>query len=61
MMVKPPDQPTEPLQDGLLAHYLSCAAASDVNIERRIEREPFFIADHLRPAHVKAKRASLSK
>lgn len=29
------------LQDGLLKFYLSCAAASDVNVERRIEREPF--------------------
>jgi hypothetical protein len=29
------------LQDGLLAYYLAQVGASDVNVERRLEREPF--------------------
>jgi hypothetical protein len=29
------------LQDGLLAHYMEQATASDVKVEARIEREPF--------------------
>jgi hypothetical protein len=29
------------MQDGMLAHYLGQAGASDVNVEARIEREPF--------------------
>lgn len=29
------------LQDGMLTHYLQQAGQSDVNVERRIEREPF--------------------
>jgi hypothetical protein len=29
------------LQDGMLAHYQQQAKASDVNVERRLEREPF--------------------
>jgi hypothetical protein len=31
------------LQDGLLLHYLMMAACSDVNVEARIEKEPFFL------------------
>jgi hypothetical protein len=29
------------MQDGMLAHYLGQAGASDANVEARIEREPF--------------------
>ncbi len=29
------------LQDGLLAHYQEQARASDVNVEARLEKEPF--------------------
>jgi hypothetical protein len=29
------------LQDGMLAYYLEQAKASDVNVEARLEREPF--------------------
>lgn len=29
------------MQDGMLAYYLSQAQASDVNVEARIEKEPF--------------------
>jgi len=29
------------LQDGMLAHYQEQAKASDVNVEKRIEREQF--------------------
>lgn len=62
MMVKPILPTGEPVQDGLLAYYLSCAAASDVNVERRIESEPFAIADHLKSTRAKAKlRVSLNK
>jgi hypothetical protein len=36
------------LQDGLLAHYLSQAAASDSNVEPRLDREPFDYREMLR-------------
>lgn len=49
----------EPVQDGLLTHYLACAAASDVNVERRIKSEPFFLADYLRPKQLKEKLSKL--
>jgi hypothetical protein len=29
------------MQDGMLAHYLAQAKAADVNVEARIDREPF--------------------
>jgi hypothetical protein len=29
------------MQDGILAWYLSQAAASDANVEERLDREPF--------------------
>lgn len=32
-----------PLQDGLLAYYLSMASSSDANVQARLEREPFFL------------------
>ena len=32
---------TRDLQDGMLAHYLLQAMASDVNVEARLDREPF--------------------
>lgn len=32
---------TGDLQDGMLAYYLSQAQASDVNVEARLDREPF--------------------
>ncbi len=36
------------LQDGLLAHYQAQARASDVNVEARLEKEPFDWRDYLR-------------
>ncbi len=36
------------LQDGMLAHYLSQAGASDVNVEKRLAREPFDYREMLR-------------
>jgi hypothetical protein len=29
------------MQDGILAHYLGQAGASDANVEARLEKEPF--------------------
>lgn len=33
------------LQDGMLAHYIEQAKASDANVEARLEREPFDYRD----------------
>ena len=41
------------LQDGMLAHYLTQVGASDVNVEARLEREPF---DYREMLHQKALR-----
>ena len=35
------------LQDGMLSYYLEQAKASDVNVEKRIDSEPFNYRDHL--------------
>jgi hypothetical protein len=55
---KPPC--AEPVQDGMLAFYLACASASDVNVERRIESEPFVFGDYLNPSRLKAKFPKLT-
>lgn len=40
------------LQDGMLAHYNEQARASDVNVEARLDREPFDFRLHTtRPRH----------
>jgi hypothetical protein len=39
----------EPLQDGMLIHWLANAKTADANVERRIEREAFAMEDHIRP------------
>ncbi len=39
--------PDTSLQDGMLLHYQSQARASDVNVEARLEREPFDYRAHL--------------
>lgn len=31
------------LQDGLLAYYNAMAATADANVEKRIQKEPFFL------------------
>jgi hypothetical protein len=36
------------LQDGMLAFYLSQARASDVNVEKRLESEPFDYREYIR-------------
>ena len=38
----------EPLQDGMLIHWLANAKTADANVERRIDSEPFSMEDHLR-------------
>lgn len=35
------------LQDGMLEYYQQQAKASDVNVEKRIDSEPFNYADYL--------------
>ena len=39
----------EPVQDGMLIHWLAEAKMSDANMERRLDREAFFLKDHLKP------------
>ena len=36
------------MQDGILAHYLSQARASDGNVEARLDREPFDYREYIR-------------
>lgn len=33
----------EPVQDGMLQHFLELASSSDANVEARISSEPFFL------------------
>jgi hypothetical protein len=35
------NDPGEPVQDGLLMHFLAMATAADANVEKRIDREVF--------------------
>ncbi len=44
----PTDEPKSgDLQDGMLAYYLSQAGQSDVNVECRIDSEPFDFRDSM--------------
>lgn len=47
---------TGDLQDGMLAHYLSQARASDVNVESRLDREPFDYQEILRQKSPRVRR-----
>lgn len=40
--------PSEDMQDGILSYYLTQAALSDANVERRIAREPSDFRDLMR-------------